>query len=77
MQTDSIFIAILTVLCFVGVAFAQQAAKPVAPAKQVCTQAKPPTSEQTSKNIQAHKGISPWNGLSWETMGVMFRRPML
>ena len=63
-----LFIALLTVLCFVGVGFAQQAAKPVAPAKQAAP-TKTPTSEQTFKNIQALKGIPVDDFMG--TMGVM------
>jgi hypothetical protein len=63
-------IAVLTVLCLIGVAFAQQPVTPVkpAPAKQVAS-AKPPTSEQTFKNIQALKGIPVDDFMG--TMGVM------
>src|SRR5258708_2146148 len=54
-----LFFALLTFLCFVGGAFAQPAAAP----------AKPRTSEQTFKNIQALKGIPVDDFMG--TMGVM------
>src|SRR5258706_14854496 len=65
-----LFIAVLTVLCFVGGVFAQQAVTPVkpAPAKQVAP-TKTPTSEQTFKNIQALRGIPVDDFMG--TMGVM------
>ena len=66
-----LLIAVLTAMCFVGVAFAQQAVKPIkpaAPAKQVAP-TKVPTSEQTFKNIQALKGIPVDDFMG--TMGVM------